>query len=223
MVNQNSSDLSPQFLKAQRYERAVSACAELFLIRGIDNVKMTDIADISGVGVATLYRNFGTKTGIAIEAMTFLWNDLNDLFSGIFDSEPFISQTGIKQLSDLLGMFRVMYTAHKSFLRLLGEFDRLVLHENIPKEELVEYEKSIINFFPVFEKSYKTGVADGTVRSDIDPGLFYLTYAHALMELCKKFISGEILPNDDFTHAENEIQLLIDGGIRYLSVDSQGT
>ena len=82
-----SSEFSPKKLKDKRMERAVSVCAELFLERGIESVKMTDIADYSGIGVATLYRYFGTKTGIAIDAMTFLWDDLKSLFGGVFSKE----------------------------------------------------------------------------------------------------------------------------------------
>ena len=216
MVNENSSDLSPKKLKDRRIERAVSACAELFLANGIENVKMTDIADLSGIGVATLYRYFGTKIGIAIDAMTFLWNDLRNLFSGVFDSETFMSQTGIKQLHDLMKMFLVLFSAHKDFMRLLGEFDRFVIHENVPPEQLKGYEESIIDFYPIVERAYNKGLSDGTVRETADFRLFYMTYAHALTALCKKFIDGEVLPSDDFSGAEKELELLIDCAVSYL-------
>ncbi|MBR5090148.1 MAG: TetR/AcrR family transcriptional regulator [Ruminiclostridium sp.] len=197
-------------------ERAVSVCAALFIEHGIESVKMTDIAEQSGVGVATLYRYFGTKTGIAIDAMTFLWNDLRSLFGGIFDSDGFTKQPGIKQIQDLLRMFVVLFTAHKGFLRLLGEFDRFIIHENVPREELEEYESSVIDFYPVVERAYRKGLDDGTMHEINDFRLFYMTYAHALTEMCKKFIEGEILPSDDFSGAENELELLIDCAVSYL-------
>ncbi|MBR1832740.1 MAG: TetR/AcrR family transcriptional regulator [Ruminiclostridium sp.] len=216
MVNEISSDLSPKKLKDKRVERAVAVCAELFLANGIENVKMTDIADVSGIGVATLYRYFGTKIGIAIGAMTFLWDDLKNLFSGVFDSETFLSQTGIKQLQDMLKMFIVLFTAHKDFMRLLGEFDRFVIHENVPSEQLEVYEKSVINFYPVIERAYNKGVEDGTVREIPEFRIYYLTFAHALTEMSKKFIDGEILPSDDFSDAEKELAMLIDCAVSYL-------
>ena len=216
MVNEISSDLSPKKLKDKRVERAVAVCAELFLANGIENVKMTDIADVSGIGVATLYRYFGTKIGIAIGAMTFLWDDLKNLFSGVFDSEAFVSQPGIKQLQDMLKMFIVLFTAHKDFMRLLGEFDRFVIHENVPPEQLEVYERSVINFYPVIERAYNKGVEDGTVREIPEFRIYYLTFAHALTEMSKKFIDGEILPSDDFSDAEKELAMLIDCAANYL-------
>ena len=216
MVNEISSDLSPKKLKDKRVERAVAVCAELFLANGIENVKMTDIADVSGIGVATLYRYFGTKIGIAIDAMTFLWDDLKNLFSGVFDSETFLSQTGIKQLQDMLKMFIVLFTAHKDFMRLIGEFDRFVIHENVSPEQLEVYEKSVINFYPMIERAYNKGVEDGTVREIPEFRIYYLTFAHALTEMSKKFIDGEILPSDDFSDAEKELAMLIDCAVSYL-------
>ena len=217
--SEDKGDLSVDGLKARRLSRAVTVCAELFLERGIESVKMTDIAESSGVGVATLYRYFGTKTGIAIEAMTFLWNDVNDLYKGVFESEPFISQDGLKQLLDLMKMFIVLYRNHTNFMRLVGEFDRFVIHEGVPPMDLAEYERSVINFMPVTMKAFEKGVKDGTIREGIDFQLFYLTFAHALNELSKKFIYGEVLPSEDFSEADRELELLIDAARYYLKND----
>ena len=210
------NEISHDSLKNKRYEKAVEVSAQLFLKNGIDSVKMTDIADECGIGVATLYRWFGTKNGITIAAMTYMWNELNKMFSGIFESEVFLSQSGIKQLSDLMRMFIVLYEAHPGFMRLLSEFDLLLISEDIPKKDLKEYERSIINFYPVFENSYMMGIADGTVREIPDIRMFYLSFAHTLMELSKKLIQGELLPNDDFSHAEEELSMIIEAAVFFL-------
>lgn len=210
------NEISHDSLKNKRYEKAVEVSAQLFLKNGIDSVKMTDIADECGIGVATLYRWFGTKNGITIAAMTYMWNELNKMFSGIFESEVFLSQSGIKQLNDLMRMFIVLYEAHPGFMRLLSEFDLLLISEDIPKKDLKEYERSIINFYPVFENSYMMGIADGTVREIPDIRMFYLSFAHTLMELSKKLIQGELLPNDDFSHAEEELSMIIETAVFFL-------
>ena len=62
-------------------KKTVEVSARLFLENGIASVKMTDIARECGVGVATLYRWFGTKNSLAITAMTYLWNELHKMFS----------------------------------------------------------------------------------------------------------------------------------------------
>jgi hypothetical protein len=104
----------------------------------------------------------------------------------------------------------------KGFMRLLSEFDLLLISEDIPKKDLKEYERSIINFYPVFENSYMMGIADGTVREIPDIRMFYLSFAHTLMELSKKLIQGELLPNDDFSHAEEELSMIIEAAVFFL-------
>lgn len=210
------SEFSHDNLKSRRLERAIEVSAKLFLKHGIEAVKMTDIADECGIGVATLYRYFGTKNGITIAAMTYMWNELNKMFSGIFESEVFLAQSGIKQVSDLMRMFVVLYQAHPDFMRLLAEFDLMLVSDAIPKNDLKDYENSIINFYPVFEKSYMTGITDGTVREIPNIKLFYLSYAHTLMELSKKLIQGELLPSDDFSNAEDELNTILDTAVFFL-------
>ena len=210
------NEMTHEDLRNQRFDKAVEVSVQLFLEHGIDDVKVTDIAEKSGIGVATLYRYFGTKTGIAIAAMTYLWNDMRNMFSGIFESDVFLRQSGLKQVTDLMRMFLVLYEAHPSFMKLLGEFDLLILRERVPKEELKEYDSSVINFYPIIESSFMTGISDGTIRDDVDFKLFYLAYAHSLMELSKKLIQGEILPSDDFSAGKNELEMLIETAVYYL-------
>ena len=210
------NEFSYETLKNKRIEKAIETCAEIFLKNGIESVRMTDIAQNSGVGVATLYRYFGTKTGITIAAMTFLWNQMKDMLSGFFDTENYEKQNGLKQLQDLMKMYVVIYQAHPAFMKILSEFDLMLLNEKVPPEELKDYERSIVNFYPLFEKAYVTGLADGSVREVPDIKLFYVSFAHSLMELSKKLIQGELLPNDDFSIAEKELEMVIETVIYYL-------
>lgn len=215
--NEICSDFSRKNLKVQRTDRAVLTAAQLFLKQGIEEIKMTDIADASGVGVATLYRYFGTKPRMVTEAMTYLWDEVNELFAGVFDTKEFMQQPGIKQINDLMRMYLVLYEAHSDFMRLLGEFDTYIVREQIAKEDLQKYESSIINFYPVLVRAYEKGLKDGTVRRVDNFKLHYLTYAHALLEMCKKFVKGELLPSDRSEYAVAELELLINTGVNYLS------
>ncbi len=203
-------------LKSKRIGRAVEISADMFLKYGIEPVKMTDIADACGVGVATLYRYFGTKTAITIAAMTYLWTELKEKFRGIFESQAFLRQNGLKRIHDLMRMYLQLFDKYPDFMRLLGEFDLMLIREEVPKAALYDYEQSVINFYPIVESSYLAGVQDGTIRTDIDFKLFYLTYAHSMMELCKKILRGDLLPSDDFSDGKTELNMLIEMALSYL-------
>ncbi len=217
------TQLIPENQKTRRIEHAVEISAKMFLKHGIEAVKMTDIADTCGVGVATLYRYFGTKTNITIAAMTYLWSELKHMFDQVFETDAFKKQPGIKRLNDLMRMYLVLYDTHGDFMRLVGEFDLMLQSENVPKDSLYEYEQSIINFYPYIESAYLAGQQDGTVRSDINFKLFYLTYGHSMLELCKKLLRGELLPSDDFSSAKDELTMLADIAVSYLKKDQEGT
>ena len=210
------NELSYESLKNKRIEKAVTTCADMFLEYGIEAVRMTDFAKESGVGVATLYRYSGTKPGITIAAMTYMWNQMKDMIIGVFETEEFLSKNGLRQLHDLMNMYVVIHQAHPGFMKILSEFDLMLANENVPKEELKDYEKSIINIYPIFEKAYVSGLADGSVREVPDIKLFYVSFAHALTELSKKLLQGELLPNDDFSIAEKELETVIEAVIYYL-------
>ena len=59
--------------KTNKIERVLDAAFELFSTRGIDSVAMTDIANKSKIGVASLYRYFETKEILAVKTATQAW------------------------------------------------------------------------------------------------------------------------------------------------------
>ena len=219
MEHRTAYDLS----KSKRIEHAVEISAEMFLKSGIEAVKMTDIADQCGVGVATLYRYFGTKTVITVSAMTYLWTKLRKQYDHAFETAEFRKQSGIKQLSDMMKMYLVLFDRHSDFMKLVGEFDLMLVHEDIPKSALTEYEASIINFYPYMESAFLAGNQDGSVRTDIDFKLFYQTFGHSMLELCKKMLCGELLPSEDFSGGRAELDQLLKMGICYLRSSSAET
>ena len=116
-------------------------------------------------------------------------------------------------------MFVVLYEAHPRFMKLLSEFDLMIIREKVPKDQLKDYDRSIINFYEVFESAYLTGLADGSIREIPDFRLFYVTFAHALMQMCMKLIQGELLPSDNFSIAKDELNMLIEAAACYLRKD----
>ena len=208
-------------VKNDRMEEVIKSAAQLFMNNGIENIKMTDIAKDCEVGVASLYRYFKTKTAILIRSAIYEWERVNELFDGIFECPTYAEKSGLEQIKELLKLQLVLFISHKNFLRFLYGFDVYMIKEKVDKSELCEYEKSILNIYPYFENAYKKGIDDKTVRTDIDFSLFCKSLSHSLMNLCQKFIIGEILPNDDFSNAEEEIKMMIDMAISYLGKENE--
>ena len=202
-------------IKDLREESIVYVAAELFLQDGIEEVKMTDIAARAEVGVASLYRYFGTKEALVIRAGALLWQDLNTLFSSVFDAEDFHARCGMEQITRLFGVYRRLFQEQPDFIRFVGDFDAFIIRSRVDKSLLAEYEQSVLNFYPVFLASYEAGLADGSVRAIEDPRRYYEAVCHAVMSLSQKLLRGEILPADGFS-GPAELDLLLDMAARYL-------
>lgn len=202
-------------VKEERYNYAVGIAADLFLEKGIEAVKMTDIAENSGIGVASLYRFFETKTEIVIRAGSILWKRINSDFLEYINR--WNGKTGMDKLVYDLGYFRNLYVNHRSFIKFLDDFDHIMLEEKVPKERLREYESSVVNFYVPLSDACEMGKMDGTIRKDASIFDVYFSVTHALLAVCQKFIRGEILPGDNFSNAGKEIEKLLELTAAYLA------
>ena len=61
--------------KEKRKEEVIRAAIRVIRNQSIEEVKMTQIAEEAGVGVASVYRYFKTKLELALEAGNWLWNE----------------------------------------------------------------------------------------------------------------------------------------------------
>ena len=202
--------------KNDRMDTAVRYTADLLLQRDVSEIAMTDIAAGCDIGVASLSRWFGTKPVLVLRAGCLLWRSVRSLFDGVFECDYYKEKNGIGQLCELMKVFKVLYLSHQDFLRFLDSFDRYVISEEIPPDELEEYRKSVLDFYPLLESAYKNGVADGSARAGIDFRILYLSVTHALMLMSEKFARGDIFEGENET-AEQELDLMIDMAIRYVA------
>ena len=202
--------------KNDRMYEVIEAAADMLLTQPPDSIKMTDLAERCEMGVASLYRYFGTKSVIIIKAGGVLWKRIKSLFEGVFECGYYKEKDGLGQLSELMKVFKVMYLSHKDFLRFVDRFDRFVIANGIGHDQLEEYEANITDFYSLFEEAYKKGCADGSVKRDIDFRIMYLSVTHALMLMSEKFALGAIFENDTAA-AERELDFLIDMAISHIS------
>ena len=149
-----------------------------------------------------------------------LWQDVRELFDGVFECDYYCEKSGIERLGELMKIFKVLYISHKDFLRFLDSFDRFVIAEGITHEELAEYEQSVLDFYTLFEDACSRGREDGTVRGDIDLPVMYLSVTHALMLMSEKFARGDIFRDDNST-GEQELDFIIQMALDYIKEEQK--
>lgn len=203
--------------KDKRKELVLIAAIEIFAEKGIENTKMSDIADNAQVGVASVYRYFKTKTEIVIESAIKLWGIEIDIFLDMLIQNDFKILNGLDKVSQLLDIFIEMYINHKEFYRFIEEFDNYVVKEKISPERLESYENSILELMPIMINALESGKKDGSISPSINNEQFYMTITHTLMSLSQKLILRNIIINSDNNfEGKAQLELVKDMALEYI-------
>jgi AcrR family transcriptional regulator len=205
-----------QGIKNERIATAVSAAAELYLSSGISSAKMTDIAEQAQIGVASLYRYFGTKQLFTVKVGAHIWKTTMKQLEPVYSSEAYLAMSGMDQVATLLNMFYVLLEEHRPFLRFLSEFESFVVREHLGVAQLTEYESCSLNMLPVMTAAIRKGAADGTIRPDLDPTVFYYTVTDSLLSMCEKFVWGNLPNTEDPTRNRQAMDMAIGMFLSYI-------
>ena len=128
-------------------------------------------------------------------------------YQATFDFKENNELNGYESIHKFYFSFLEVFINRKEFYRFIAEFDNFVLNKDC---NLSEYEKKLALFYEVYIKGFNKGIKDGSIKKIDDIDAFYLTTTHALMGLCKKLASDDILLQDERINKVNEIKMLID-------------
>ena len=102
------------------------------------------------------------------------------------------------------------------FLRFLDALDTVLLTEKPDPETLLPYRESILDFYDLFRAAHEKGEADGSIRPGLDANFLYRTISDFLNGTARKFLRGEVLPEDDYTQGAAEMALFVEMVLGYL-------
>lgn len=197
--------------KSARIERILEAAYELFSTKGIEQVAMTDIAEKSKIGVASLYRYFETKEILVVRTATFAWTTRMEEVFPMFLKPKFKNAKGLDQLTEIFAMFVKLYEKQTDFLRFIYLFDAFAVREKIPKEAFVNYEAKILLVKQIISEAIEKGIADGSINEKfVSTGdRLYFTLMHTFFSTAQKLsLSGKMLDMDKQLNGSAQLKLL---------------
>ncbi|MBI9009152.1 MAG: TetR/AcrR family transcriptional regulator [Tenericutes bacterium] len=199
-------------LQQAKYDLVLSSIKPLMLENGIVNLKISDIAKEIEVGEATIYRYFGSKTNIVIEVGVSLWEDIFKEINNLKTKE-----TGYASVKGFFNFFLDGYKNNREVFTFLDEFDSLMVKEKVSKEALQDYDLALYNVKSLYDGFFSKGLADNTIKKDINPDEFYYTTTHMILGICKRLAAiGAILSSDDLVQDVIQIKLGIDICMQYI-------
>ena len=193
---------------SERREKLLNVAFELFAANSIEAVKLTDIAEKSGIGIATLYRYFGTKPCLVIEIGTRKWFEYFDAVEIAFQKRGGNNMTAAEELDFFLDCFIELYQNHKEVLRFNRNFDTYVKHEGCTAEQMRPYNDAVNLFAMKFHRLYQNGMNDGTLDIRFPEKKFFINLLYIMLSAAGKYAEGLIYPVDDEPDKTEELYML---------------
>jgi AcrR family transcriptional regulator len=167
---QTASPTSPRtyHIHRERQRRRILEAAEkLFDEHGIDRVTMTEIISATELRTSTIYQYFSSKDDIVWAILEVVLADFSARAKAAIDRE----QTALAKITALLELMADDLTRKQAKVRFLAQFDALYARD-WPAERLLTLEAQINpEGFEHFSRLIREGIADGSLRADLDPKL----------------------------------------------------
>lgn len=116
----------------KRREIMIQSAFLLFCEKGIEAVKLTEIAKKASVSEATIYRYFGNKERLVLEAFVKLWDTImRNVYKAVVETPGYTLMSGYKQIETWIGGFSHLYQYDKDFILFSYEAKLYLLRHNI--------------------------------------------------------------------------------------------
>jgi AcrR family transcriptional regulator len=147
--------------------RILDAAWNLFDQRGVDRVTMAEITEASGVQPSTMYQYFSNKDDIVWEILADLMKEKSGRAQLAIEDAP----TALARITELLEFMADELSGNPAKVRFMAQFDAMYAHD-WPAERLLALESQILpQPFQWFTQLVREGIADGSLRSNLNPDL----------------------------------------------------
>ena len=153
--------------RERQRRRILDAAWKLFDERGIDRVPMAEITAASGVQPSTMYQYFSNKDDIVWALLSESMQEGSGRAKQRIDAAP----NALARLTALLEFMADELSNNQVKVRFMAQFDAMYARD-WPAERLLTLESQIIPAaFQLFTDLVREGIADGSLRADLDPDL----------------------------------------------------
>ena len=186
-------------MMAKRRHEVLEVAFTLFAERTIEKVSVNDIASATGIGVATIFRYFGTKLSLCVELGALKWNQFAKEIRRNYEEQNCVKKTAYGEFCFFIESYLLLYKKHQDLLRFNASFDQFVLHEHASSEALTEYYNSVTQFSDLFHEAWEKAQTDHTLRTDIPEQQLFVGTMYMMLTMMQKLASGLIYPQETDT------------------------
>lgn len=203
-------------LRAQNKQRVLDEALKCFYYEGIERTKVATIAQKAGVTSMSVYRYYGDKENIVLESAMLFWNKLTSELLSAVEAEDMSGLNGLERVEKLLKLYVSMYRQNTQALLLLQEFE-IYVHKRKYFENRERVGAQFERVCQPIADALEAGMADGSVRSDVDRAELCSVIANALFGTMQKLVANtQGLFASKSCPAPRQMELLCDMFINYV-------
>jgi AcrR family transcriptional regulator len=191
-----------------RRARLLEAGFRLMSARTIEAVKLSEIANEAGIGIATLYRYFKTKPALVIEIGTVLWRKYYVEVEKAYAARGGAEMNAAEEMEFFLDSIIELYRSHKDVLRFNRNFDTYVKHQECTAEQMRPYNEAVEVFATKFHTVYRKAQEDGTLDIRVSEKRLFVGTLYAVLSVAGKFAEGLVYPPDGEHDMTEELLML---------------
>ena len=174
-----------------------------FCIFSEDKVSMANVANKAGIGIATLYRYYRTKSELVVAVGTHVWSNFIRDYTPIRNDDK---MTAVEELEFFLDSFLELYKNHKKLLCFNQFFNIYIRNEAVPKKALNSYNEMVDKLAIRFHRIYVKGENDKTLCTEMSEKAMFLSIVHLMLAAVTRYAIGLVYEKDSGSY--NELILL---------------
>ena len=153
--------------RERQRQRILRAAEKLFDERGIDGTTMAELISASELRASTMYQYFSNKD----EIVWAILGEVMEQSAARAKKSVEGATSGLDQISALLQYMADELTNNQARIRFMAQFDAMYARD-WPVERLLTLEGQFHDRgFKAFRTLVRQGIADGSLRPDLDPNL----------------------------------------------------
>ncbi|MGA7312397.1 MAG: TetR/AcrR family transcriptional regulator [Silvibacterium sp.] len=172
--------------RERQRRRILAAAQELFDQRGIDRVTMAEIVSAAGIRASTLYEYFSNKDELVWALVEeFMTQGSERVHKSVGD----VSGPALEKIAALFRAFEDELARDPARVRFMAQFDAMYAHDWSVERLLTLEDKIMPGRFEIFADLIREGIADGSLRSDLDPDLTMHSVVNAVIGAQRRLAS----------------------------------
>jgi len=192
----------------ERRQHMLEAGLILFSKRGIEMVKLQEIADEAQVGIATLYNYYENKVNLVIAISAYIWKKVWDDFDQRIGAEVIESYNAYQRIEGFFDLIISLYKEHPEILRFSGYYKTYINNENAGHLKDNEHLQSLASISEIFHDLYEKAKVDKSIRTDIDEHEMFTALALNMLGAAERYALGIVWAGHDDNDYTKELLLL---------------